>query len=536
MAEVLDDKIKQPSSGTGFTNLQRVLGANQSNRLGSTIGGGVSNVIGKANTNLNQAQNQFGQQSQQGTVGTEQDKQYANNVLKDPVQAQQSDVDKFSRFREGYKGPQGLQSDTLQGQQQDLQSLGNLTQNTGGRQALLQRFVGSPQYNQGQQRLDTMLLGQPGSNNLNQLRRQTMGANQNINQAYDTAQNQANLLKAQSNQFGTDVQNQITGAQTQEEQDLQGRADQYTQQQQALHDMFQNLLTPQKAVATPSGGQVGIGLANQVTGASPIDQAQYDQAMQAYGRAGNNTLMDQQLYGAPAVEGFDPSSIVGNVNAYTKQQAATDADKAKYLALSKLGGMTPGASSLFQDSTQTGGYDPLAFLNQQNLSKYENLGKQNYDKAAGVIHSGEEYMGDINKVKDIARQQADLLNQGYNQMRQSPSYGNGGQSNNSSTYLSPEQQAQLSALGQQRSDLVNKQSLVMLPYGQQLANYIPSSEGATPDYQSRFDQAVATGLGNAQTSIAQQKPITERYAPTTIGESLKKLLAKKDQYGNTVQG
>lgn len=521
MAEVLDDKIKQPSSGTGFTNLQRVLSANQSNRLGSTIGGGVSNVVNKANTNLNQAQQQFGQQAQQGVVGTDQDKQFVSNTLKDPTQAQQADVDKFARYREGYKGPQGLQSDTLQGQQQDLKSLGGLTSNSGGRQALLQRFVGSPQYNQGQQRLDTMLLGQPGSTNLNQLRRQTMNANQNINRGYDTAQNQANLLNAQSKAFGANVQNQITGAQTAEDQDLQNRATQYTQQQQALHDMFQNLLTPQKVIDTPSNGQVGIGLANQVTGASPIDQAQYDQGMLALGRAGNNNLLDQQMYGAPAVEGFDPNAIVGNINPYTKQQAATDADKAKYLALSKLGGMTPDASSLFQDSTQVGGYDPLSFLNQTNLKKYQDLGKKNYDKASDTIRSGEEYKSDIAKVQDLRKQQEAIYNDPQNFQ---PTGGMGGQT------LTPEAQAKYNDLQIQRSNLANKQSLMSHE------NVVANGINMDPYHQSVYDQAIATWLGNEATSSGNAKKITDRYAPTTIGESLKKLLAQKDQYGNTVQG
>lgn len=533
MADVIDNNAKQPSSGTGFTNLQRVLNANQNNRLGSTINSGVSNVVGQANTNLNQAQNQFSDQSKKGTVGTDQDKQYVSNTLADPTKAQQTDYDQFAKFRQGYTGPKGLQSDTLQGQQQELNSLGGLTQSSGGRQALLQRFVGSPQYNQGQQRLDTTLLGQTGGNNLNQLRRQTQQANQNINQGFDTASNQANLLKNQSAGFGQDVTNQLTGVQTAQNTDLTNRAAQYTTEEQALHDMLSNFLSPVKKVDTPSGGNVGIGLANQETGPNAISQAQYDQAMAALGRSGQagQDLLGQQFYGASAIKGFDPETIIGKVNPYSTSQVATAQDLAKAQALSKLQGETTptGLASLSAD--KLGGYDPLSFLNNANLKNYENQGKGIYDSAQGTIKSGEDYMADINKVKDIAKQQADLINQGLELKRQQQNYVQSPES-----FLSPEQQSQLNALTQQRADLVNKQSLVMLPYGRELANYIPSETGASPEYQSRFDQGAAAGIGNAMTSIGQQKPIIQKYNSSTIGDRLKALLAKTDTNGNTVQG
>lgn len=541
MADVIDDKAKAPSSGTGFTNLQRVLNANQNNKLGSTISGGVSNVVGQANNALNQTQNQFDEQSKKGIVGTDQDKQYVANTLADPTKAQQSDYDQFSKFRQGYSGPQGLQNDALKGQQQELNSLGGLTQTSGGKQALLQRFVGSPQYNQGQQRLDTTLLGQTGGSNLNQARRQTQQANQNINQGFDTAANRATLLKNQSAGFGQDVNNQISGVQTNLNNDLTNRATQYTTEEQALHDVLGNFLSPVKNIDTPSNGNVGIGLANQQTGPSGISQAQYDQAMAAIGRSGQagQGLLNQNFYGASAVDGYDPNSILSNINPYTSANVATDQDLAKAHALSKLQGEI--APTGLAAQTAAGTYDPLAFLNQGNLKKYEDLGKKNLDTASSTIQSGKEYISDINKVKDIAKQQADLLNQAQalKQQQSNYLYNIPAQKASAESFLSPEQQDQLKALNQQRTDLVNKQSLVMLPYGQQLVNYIPTDKDANADSQSRFDQGAAAGIGSATDVINKNQPILQKYNSSTIGERLKALLnngAKTDQYGNTIQG
>jgi hypothetical protein len=527
MADVIDNSAKQPSSGTGFTNLSRVLNANQNNRLGNTIGSGVSNVVGQAKSNLGQAQQQFGQQSQKGAVGSDQDKQYVQQTLQDPTKAQQSDYDKFSRFRQGYQGPQGLQSDTLKAQQQDLSSLGGLANSSGGRQALLQRFVGGPQYNQGQQQLDTMLLGQSGGN-LNNLRRQTQQANQNINQGYDVAAQQANLLKNQSAGFGQDVTNQLTGAQTAQNTDLTNRAAQYTTEEQALHDTLANLLTPVKDVATPSNGQVGIGLANQQTGPGAINQAQYDQAMAALGRAGQSgqDLLNQQLYGANAVNGFDPNSVIGNVNAYTTNQVANAQDLAKAQALAKLSGDQTPTGLAAATADQLGGYDPLSFLNQGNLKNYEQQGKTIYDQAGNKIKSGNEYIADINRVDAIKKQQEALLNSANTQTSNPSGEGY-------TVGMSPEQQAQYDALQTERSNLANKQSL-MSAYNV-MANYA----GGDPYMESMYQQAMQPRIGNANQDIKTANEQQQKYNQSTISDRLKALInggAKTDQYGNTIQG
>ena len=64
MAQTIDDTAKQPDkrSGTGFTNLQNMMDANQNNKLGSAVSSGVAGQFNQAKDSLGQAQGQFQQQ------------------------------------------------------------------------------------------------------------------------------------------------------------------------------------------------------------------------------------------------------------------------------------------------------------------------------------------------------------------------------------------------------------------------------------------------------------------------------------------
>jgi hypothetical protein len=62
---------KQPKRvGTGFTNLNRIMQANQGNRLGQTVAGGVTGQVQNLQSGVQQSQQQFGQQSEAGRLDT----------------------------------------------------------------------------------------------------------------------------------------------------------------------------------------------------------------------------------------------------------------------------------------------------------------------------------------------------------------------------------------------------------------------------------------------------------------------------------
>lgn len=242
--------------GTGFTNLNRVLDANKGNKLGNTV---TSNVQGQANdvrSNVQKTQQQFNEEANKNRLDTQESKdkrdnvlgrfgdnhsqqslagttEVANQVASNPAQApapaptqpaQQSpqvtivqpqaqpivsdqEIQDFTKYRTGtYTGPTQLNDyQTLLGKASEAQQVGDLTRSTGGRQELLRRFVGGNDYSQGQQRLDTMLLGQQNQGELNQARKATRGLEQSTNEANNLAGAQAQEYVNRAKIFGEET-------------------------------------------------------------------------------------------------------------------------------------------------------------------------------------------------------------------------------------------------------------------------------------------------------------------------------------------
>lgn len=207
-------------TGSGFTNLNRIMTANQGNRLGQAVGGGVAQQAGQAKEALGQAKTGFEQQSQAGRLDTDANKQRVQQGLQaaDTGNVDQGLTADFAKFREGrYGGPQQLQNENqVINRAQQAQNLGGLASSSGGRQALLQRFVGgnSGGYSQGKQRLDSLLLGQGGQQDLRNARRSTQNLNQEALRAADAARQQSQYLTGQAQAFGQDVNTQLGGKET----------------------------------------------------------------------------------------------------------------------------------------------------------------------------------------------------------------------------------------------------------------------------------------------------------------------------------
>lgn len=205
-------------TGTGFTNLNRIMSANQGNRLGQAVGGGVVQQANSARNDLNQSRTDFNQQAQTNRLDSDENKTKVAQTL-DKTNAGEavgdSEIQDFSRFRAGkYGGPQNLGNENqVLNEAQQAQNLGSLSGTAGGRQALLQRFVGGAGYSQGKQRLDSLLLGQSGGQDLRDARRTTQGLGQEANNAADTARQQGQYFSNQAQDFGKNVVNQLTGSQ-----------------------------------------------------------------------------------------------------------------------------------------------------------------------------------------------------------------------------------------------------------------------------------------------------------------------------------
>lgn len=247
-------RVKQ--QGSGFTNLNTVVNANRNNRLGQAVAGGVQQGVQNARTGVQNAQQNFQSQAKENELGTQEQRnqrdQFINNAVSNPSELTDQDVQQNQKFLSGrYGGPQGLEnSDTLVNKAREAENLGQLTGSTAGRSALLSRFAGGNNgYTAGQSRLDNTLLGLTAGQDLSRARREALGTGQMALQATTGAQNQAQQLGQQAQQFGaetgqklgqatsgiTDVVNQnLTAAQKLEDE----RSGKYTEVKDALEKAY----------------------------------------------------------------------------------------------------------------------------------------------------------------------------------------------------------------------------------------------------------------------------------------------------------
>lgn len=194
-------------TGTGYTNVSRIIGANQNNRLGQAVAGGVSQAVGQSKENLGQAQSRFSQGVEQNTVGTEANKQVRAQALEAPETAAPEVASRFEQFRSGqYAGPTEIEGSGKIAT--DVQNLKNLGQ-ADNRGSLLQRFVGGAGYGAGKQRLDSVLLGQSAGQGLNRAFREARGVQQNVASAAQAADAQAKLTANQNRQFADETRGMI---------------------------------------------------------------------------------------------------------------------------------------------------------------------------------------------------------------------------------------------------------------------------------------------------------------------------------------
>lgn len=229
----------QRQQGTGFTNLSKYLQAGQNTgsggtsagqQLGNAINQGVSNQANQFNTNLGTSQNQFNTNLSQNSLGsyTDANNQNASNVnstinsIINPSggstvsQPNSTTTSQFQNYLSGnYAGPTSLGNTQQLGlQAQNLQQLGQSTQSAGGVGGLLQQFASSPnkQYTQGEQGLDSLLVGQQGQSGLNAANQVANQTTQQYNAAQQNATQAANQAALGNKAFAQSTLGALQGA------------------------------------------------------------------------------------------------------------------------------------------------------------------------------------------------------------------------------------------------------------------------------------------------------------------------------------
>jgi hypothetical protein len=252
---VLDNKKPQPTSvspvkpqrkGTGFTNLARIMQANQGSRLGQTISGGITGQAQQVQSGIKTAQDDFQKEAELKRIDSEENRKKATNAIGNiinpstsgsPISGPSSaDLSLFKTIREGeYKGPTELANQQqLQAQAQQAQTLGSLASGVGqrsgtdqgGRQELLRRFVGGADYTSGQRKLDESILSKDKESNLASAARQTRGVAEEAQRATSGAQAKGQEYGKLAGLFKKEISDQVESAQNPFSQQINTRVSQ----------------------------------------------------------------------------------------------------------------------------------------------------------------------------------------------------------------------------------------------------------------------------------------------------------------------
>lgn len=415
-----------PRIGTGFTNLQNVLQANQGNQLGSAVGQGIANVAQGATSGLQQSEDQFNTQTQQQEAANTTQQNAAGNLIQEaatnPTALGSQDYTNYLNSQQAsYGGPAGLgNAQQLQSQGQQAGELGQLAGTSAGRGELLSEFAAKPgtNYSVGARDIDTALLGQTGGGQLQAARQQTVGLPQKINAGVQSAQNQAqagatalaNLQAGNKAALGDQTTGAIGANNAAINTAVQNQATQIGGYQTNLAN-FKSHIT---------SGQGGLGLNDLLSAGYSQPQAQ--SIMQAVGDAAGDP-------GALAAIANNLQTIAPAGGA-TAQTAATAQQQASANALAQLGGATTpvftnitGPSQVAGGITSGGvgaisgaltptdiakaqGFDPTALSNQMaELGLGPNPTVQQVQDAINTIPEGSPWRGAVPGLQQYIQEQ-----------------------------------------------------------------------------------------------------------------------------------
>ena len=242
---------QKQQQGTGFTNLGRLFQASSGNKLGEEVAGGLQKQVGGIQSELGKQQEEFQTESEKNKLGGAEDVEqrkavvgrFAPSSTTAGTPLSDKETQQFGRFTSGqYAGPKGLQdTSALQSQAGQLQQQsGNLSPS--GTQELLRRSVGGgDRYSQGQQRLDTLLMGQGNQAAMVGAQRQAGQLGSQIERANLAASGQAELNKNQAQQFADQTKGMLNTNQKEIDNSVQGQLEKVQTEEKQRINTMQNI-------------------------------------------------------------------------------------------------------------------------------------------------------------------------------------------------------------------------------------------------------------------------------------------------------
>ena len=363
-----------PTSSGRFQNIQNYLDANKDyNKQGGGFAGQITGDLGKQKDqslrNVQDTQQQWTIQNQSKDIDPTQAGQFVNSGIQNATQFTQdpNQVNQFQQYlnaKDQYVAPEQYDaSQQLANQVQNYQTRTNQVDSESGRYALLKDMYNNPSYNQGQQKLDNVLL-QTGRND-------------------DGTSQLAQLDQAKN--YAQDLNSAYTGA-AQNTQDL---AAQYANNAQMVQDTSRGALG---SSITDFGTQAKAAADKAVSDRTLAYQEA--QARLGTGQVNNSDLNALKQYGinqGSYLYGIDPSKYLQSINTTpTVNNIITPEQQQRIEALSKLAGTTLAGDpnsviSQFNGNTQAGTFDstPYTLLADQ-LSNDLNKNKAKLAEISGL--------------------------------------------------------------------------------------------------------------------------------------------------------
>lgn len=329
-------------SGSGFVNLQSILNANQNNKLGQTVARGVNNSVNGIQNQIGQSVNNFNTQANSNLLNNNTNNTMVNTDINNALQGNAASANDVSNFKTleagGYNGPTGLSNTAqLQGEAAQGQQLASNVSTPGGQQALLQTYVGngSPNYGQGQQKLDTLLLGANSGNSQAQLKSAAASAGKlgnSVTNATNSAQALGQSIASQNQAYGQNLNNNLATQQTnitgtqggttgiygQVAQDQANQASELAADQQGLASGNLNTITSPELNGLLGQTNYGLSAAQLQSYLSPEQAATF----QNVGTAKNAAQLDALSQLAGTVNTALPGTTAG-LGTYNPNQAVT---------------------------------------------------------------------------------------------------------------------------------------------------------------------------------------------------------------------
>ncbi len=304
-----DEQGKPTQSGSKFTNIDSYLQNGNAKGFGEEFGGKIQSGINEAKSNFDTGANAIENKiNSSGYVPSQEE--INSTVANAGSGTSDEDVKKFQGWTgQSYKGPTSVSDsngawDQYWNKANEANTAAKQSGTEAGRFALLDKYYGRPNYNFGEKSLDNLLVQNGGGFNNSQ-----------------DLQNQA----AKLNSYGKQQADKVAS-------DAAQRAGQIEQSKQAAN--------------TAVSGAIGNFQSDLDKRVADENQKRLAESSGLYSDFDTGAITDQDyaklgLTQGEDIYGLNPSQYLTQGQSLNKSNVASDADYAKYAALSKLAGVDP---------------------------------------------------------------------------------------------------------------------------------------------------------------------------------------------------